>query len=139
MILSLIFLSIASACNSVIDTLQHHFWRSIFDDKKRFKREFWDATLSWSNKYNDDGSLRKIKILKWKINYPVQITDAFHLFKTIMIIFIVLAIVFHFALTKLTIKNCLIEILLYGVCWNATFSLFYNRILIKKNERRKNK
>lgn len=120
---SLLLLSLASACNAVMDICSHKFSISIF---KNLTPQWWDAAISWKNKYinaTPDLGLRK---LFWRINYPVQLTDAWHLFKTIMIVLICLAIVFYKQMF-----NWWVDILILGTVWNCTFSLFYNKFLIK--------
>ena len=121
MMVSLVFLSLAAICNSVIDTVSFHYEKSIFYNL--FLREWWDSRISWNNKYNTD-STRK-KWLWGLINKPVQFTDAFHFFKMLMIMFIVIAIV--------TYKG--MELWYYlplsYIAWNGTFVLFYKYLLSK--------
>ncbi len=129
--LSLILIALAAMCNAVMDTSVHHYHSSIL---KNLNPYFWDGEISWRNKYNN-GDPNQGRV-KWFLGLakPVQITDAFHFFKMLMIIFITLSI--------LTFNKC--EVLvgceyhwysflgllgIYGVLWNTTFSLFYNKIL----------
>lgn len=121
--LSFIFLALASICNAVIDTLAHHHSVSVF---KKYKTGFWaDATLvSWKNKYINNDTLQGRKKLFWKINLPVQFTDAWHLFKSLMIIFTVTSIIMYVPLINKIIDFCII-----GIVWNLIFNLFYNVIL----------
>lgn len=124
-IISIIFFVLAAICNSIMDKTDHHFNKSIF---KTFKnRKWWYTPNSWKNKYVDGDSTKgRVKIL-FNINKPVQITDAWHFFKTLMIIFICISIV-----TYQPIYNKFIDIIIYGTIWNTNFSLMYNRILKKK-------
>ena len=124
----------ASVCNAVMDTLAHHYSTSAFKD---LDNRFWNAAVSWKNKYiNYDGGDKRLKKWFWIINKPVQLSDGWHLFKTLMIIFIILAVVFHknvdCFITVNTCWNGLIQLFIFGVVWNITFSLFYNHILRKK-------
>ena len=89
--LSLIFIILASISNAIMDTVLYHHDRSIFKD---YKTGFWSDTyfVSWKNKYVDgDPKKGRVKWF-WIINKPVQLTDAFHFFKMLMIIFICLGL-----------------------------------------------
>lgn len=126
--ISIIFWILAAICNAIMDVCSHHFKQSIFHRKGWIR--FWDTEYSWLNKYvnvNPVLGRRKIKIWKWKFNYPVQLTDSFHLFKMLMIVFICLSIV-----TFKPLFNWWIDFTLFGLVWNLIFNLFYNKILIKK-------
>jgi hypothetical protein len=121
--MSILFITLAAICNAVMDKSMFHFHKSIFP-----KVVWWDGVNSWRNKYrmgNDRYGRRKI--LNTNINYPVQLTDAFHFFKMLSIVFICLSIV-----TYSTVFNTLLDVILYGTIWNVTFSLFFDRILVKK-------
>ena len=74
-----------------MDTSVHHYSTSKL---KKFKNTFfWDGENSWKNKYiNGDPKLGRVKWF-FGMTKPVQITDAFHLFKTLMIINICLSII----------------------------------------------
>jgi hypothetical protein len=145
---SLIFFIIAAACSAFMDTLAHRHPKSIF---QKFKKGFWSDAFeeSWKEKYVDwdsgDRSLRKLfpnfksrfKILNWigKINYPVQITDGWHLFKTIMIFAICISIVSFKPIIFYEFNSqfliFLITFIVYGILWNWTFNGLYNWILVK--------
>lgn len=146
--LSLIFFIIAAACSGLMDVLIFHHHKSIFQN---YKKGFWsDAYMeSWKEKYADwdsgDRSLRKLfpnfksrfKIfnLIGRINYPVQISDAWHLSKTIMIFAICLSIVLFKPIIFYEFNSqflmYLITFTFYGIVWNWVFNLMYNWILIK--------
>jgi len=127
---SFIFIILASICNAIMDTCNHHFHISIFNHSK-LKAIWWNGEISWKNKYiGGDPIYGRTKI-------PVQLTDAFHFFKMLMIIFICLSII-TFDKCKIIINcnyniyNFLIILIVYGFFWNTIFSLFYKYILIKK-------
>ena len=130
---SFLFIVLAAICNAVMDVCSHHYYRSIFH-KYGFKMIWSNAELSRANKYIEGTPvfgrtywlIFNIKIIK-----PVQVTDAWHLFKMFMIIFIVLSIITYNGSMFMS-DNFLIfllDMLIYGCLWNCTFSLFYNRIL----------
>jgi hypothetical protein len=96
-------------------------------------RFFWDGEISWKNKYiNGDPKLGRVR---WYFGLvkPVQLTDAFHLFKSLMIIFLSLSIttfdIGFFSISEYSLISFPLVVLLYGFLWNTTFSLFYDKIL----------
>jgi hypothetical protein len=105
-----------------MDTSVHHFHKSIFSNLEKY---WWNGEISWKNKYTFCAPELGRKNF-FGINIPVQITDAFHFFKMWMIIFICLSIVFY-----IPIFNWWIDLCVLGTCWNVTFSLFYNKILLR--------
>lgn len=79
------FIVLAAACNAVMDTLKDHYAISWF--AKLGKPQFWDASVSWTNKYinNDKAQGRTYwRVLGIKIIKPSIITDGWHLFKFFM-------------------------------------------------------
>lgn len=160
---SFLFILLASISDAIMDTLHHHWNKSIFfkelNNKNKKYVYWWNPILSWENKYIDrdiSKGYRKLFNIRYKlfkkdrvfsINYPVQLTDAWHLFKTIMIFSICLSIItfdsnYYYYLdgiVNIPYKwiSFLLLLLIYGLIWNCTFSLFYNRLLIRKSERRK--
>lgn len=138
--LILIFFALAGMCNAIMDTLDHHHDKSIFS---KFKRNtmWWNFHEGWRNKYIDRDP--KKGRVKWigNINKPVQITDAWHFFKMLMIVFAAASVVIALLnphvmyLVKFSdswnyIANVILHMLVMGSVRNLTFSLFYNRLLI---------
>lgn len=111
---SLFFVFTAAVCNAVMDTLSHHFDKSLF---RGLNKQYWDASISWKNKYID-GEPSKGRRL-----FPVQISDGWHLFKTIMLISWGLAVV-----TYVPNFAWYWDLLIVGVVYNCYFSLFYKNI-----------
>ncbi len=134
---SLIFWVLASICNSIMDKTNHHYSKSIF---VKLNPMWWNGEISWKNKYIDGDStlgLRKLfpksNGLLGKINYPVQLSDAWHFFKTLMIIFLVLSVITFDSSSLTSFTDYLIIFISYGVIWNIIFSLFYNNFLVIVN------
>jgi len=132
LLLSFICVSLASLCNAIMDTLDHHHSISIFTKMKN--PLWWNSDKGWRNKYVDrDPNKGRVK---WflGINKPVQITDAWHFFKMLLIIFMCTGIVLS---TKAPFYDdaplyyYLILLLGLGITWNMTFSLFYEKLLLK--------
>jgi len=131
---SFIFIILASICNAVMDTSVHHYSKSILSNFKN--KLWWNGEISWKNKYVE-GDPKKGRV-KWifGFNKPVQLTDAFHFFKMLMVIFICVSIITFD-------KNCVLVngeymwykfmglLCIYGTFWNVPFSLFYKKVLIK--------
>ncbi len=136
--LSLLFIALASFCNSTMDTTSTHWGISIFRNIKNKFFHSWFKDDSWKLKYkNGDPSEGRLKwtIFKFKINKPVQITDSWHFFKMLMIIFICISVLLYtpfIFITDYIFVNKIIELLIYGTVWNVTFSAFYNKIFISK-------
>lgn len=110
---------LAAVCLAVMDKVAHHYYKSVF--KLLNNTYWWDKKVSWHNKYKDRDVAQGRKKLFWKINYPVQLTDAWHFFKMWFIIFIMLAIVLGG-----TIIVPPIDFVIYGVFFNMVFTLHYD-------------
>jgi hypothetical protein len=129
-ILSLLSISLSGIFNAVMDTLSHHYSKSIF---VKYNPQFWNPQISWRNKYIDGdytkGRNRKIIIF----------TDAWHLFKFMDICFQLSSITFACLYTYFNKDMKLIDLIfhvnpiIYSIVRNTSFSLFYNGLLLKKN------
>lgn len=107
--ISNIFIIIAALMNASMDMLENEvaFNKSVFSN---LNRKFWLKSESWNY---------ALRIFGWKL-------DAWHIAKSLMIIFMVLAMVTYSELT-----NWFGDMLLYGIAWNASFNVFYNQLLRK--------
>ena len=121
--ISYILIILASICNAIMDVISFHYDNSIFN---KLNRKFWDASISWKNKYvdYDKGDKRRKKLLG--INIAPAFTDAWHFFKSLMIVLIVLAVVMYNPLF-----GKIIDFFAIGLIWNLCFGLFYN-VIFKK-------
>lgn len=122
MVAAIIFLILAAICNAVCDTLVHHYYNSVFN-KKGFPAKFWNPDLSSTEAYI-------VPHTKYKV-------DAWHLFKSGMICFLIGSIVMAHNNGEAILNVWwfyLIEYIYLGITWNAVFNLFYNKILIKKTK-----
>jgi hypothetical protein len=127
MVCSIIFLILAAICNAIMDTITHHWDESIFDRPvgKITKWEmWWNPQYSWLNKYVDRNPKKPIRKILGIFDVPF--TDAWHTFKSLMIVFITISI--SCALFN-TLFPILISIIILGITWNLVFNLFYNKIL----------
>lgn len=102
--LSSLFIILAAICNACMDRMENeNFYTSVF---KNFNEKFWYKRESWKYAY---------KIFGWK-------ADFWHIAKSLMIICLCLAIVFY------TPVFGWMDFVLFGLLWNLTFNIFYNRI-----------
>lgn len=129
-LVSLIFIILAAVCNAIMDVVQFHYMFSIFYKKHIFwvNRLWWDPTISWLNKYEDRDYTKPLRKILW---FDVPFTDAWHTFKTLMVIFIVLSII---TFDKSLIKDntsFIALLILYGTLWNVSFNLTYNNLYKK--------
>ena len=122
--LSLIFIFLAGVCNSIMDVVSFRYEVSFF---KKFSKKWFDPKISWTNKWKD-GNPNKGEKFIGSSTVLVSFTDAWHFFKSLMIFFIILGIVFY----KPLINNYIDMIILYGT-FTVTFELFWSKIWIKKN------
>ena len=136
-ILCLIFVVASSACNAMMDTLVHHWYKFRWADKVNNWK--WEATISWLNKYVDKDPKKGRRKWLFGLNYPVVLSDAWHFFKMWQIIFICCAIVSSYFSAQIRIFDSilldgLVYVIALGIVWNKTFSLFYDIILVKPTE-----
>jgi hypothetical protein len=114
--LSLLFLTLGAACNACMDKLSFHFHKSVFN---KLNPNFWDPSVSW--KY-----AKFVPFTKYKI-------DAWHLFKSAMIVFICISIMIAFKggvyVDNSFVYNKIVLFLTMGLLWNGAFNLFFNKIL----------
>jgi hypothetical protein len=105
--ISLLLICLAAFCNAVMDKLAWHFERSCFND---YDPKFWNPNVSW--KY-----AKFIPFTKYRV-------DAWHLFKSAMIVLICLAIIFYSPMI-----NIWIDFLIFGILWNTVFNIYFNKAL----------
>ena len=139
--ISIILTIIAAISNSIMDTVayQSKWEQSKFSRIKNIFFYRWFKYDSWKLKYKNYNldiarniTPARKTIGKTKIKIPVQLTDAFHFFKMIMIISLVGS-----GLIWILYNNISAATLFYvwggiGVIYNLTFNLFYNKILKSK-------
>jgi len=130
MILSFLFIALASICNAIMDVIDHHYYISIFNKSTIKSMQYWNPSDSWRNKYiNRDASQGRKRFLKFKkfkgFKVHPSFTDEWHLMKSLMSIFLCLSISCYSG------GFSIINFILLGTTWNMVFSLFYARLLRK--------
>jgi hypothetical protein len=131
---SMLCIILAAICNAIMDKLAHHYDNSIFSE---LNRQFWDPKISWKNKYEWNGYFAAYVRKQWKLfgisfNIHPAFTDAWHLFKSSMIILLALAIVTYDGIIPFfgnVYITLIIDFLFIGFLWNRVFLLFYKTIL----------
>lgn len=119
-IVTVVLLVLASACNAVMDILQHKFKSSIFSDEERFKELFWNPKISWKNKWKWVNGKLKEKFM-FSSTILVFTTDGWHFFQFLFHSCWQLAIAInmpHPVIMFITIK----------VLFSAIFELFYSKV-----------
>lgn len=101
-IVRLTFLALAAICNAVMDCIENeHIKVTVFN---KYNPNFWYKRESWN---------KAKRIFGYKF-------DGWHIAKSLMIIFICLAI------------SPTWKFLIVGLVWNGVFNVFYNHIFKKK-------
>lgn len=126
--ISLLLVALAAICNAVMDVISFHYKQSIFS---RYNPQWWNPAISWKNKYIDwDNDVRIEKVISignlFSIKYPTFLTDAWHFFKSLMVVLLGFAIVLYNP-----VINIYVDIILVGLAWNLIFNVFYNKIFKK--------
>jgi len=120
--------SLAAICNAITDTLIHHYYISIFYKPNNIEN------TKWTHFFNPQES----KLPPTIIPFTKYKLDAWHVFKSLMIILQALSNGFMFLVgieivsLYSSVLSIFILLVVYGIIWNGTFNLFYNRILITK-------
>lgn len=134
-ILSILFFSLASICNAMMDTLQFHW--STFRWKDKVNDHFFNPSISWRNKYVD-GDPDKGFIFKFPFGFISNFLDAWHLLKSTSIFLIVFSIVCFDFHNSFFFENYYLNqftwIGIFGLSWILPFNLFFNKILVIKKK-----
>ena len=122
-VIGLLFIIISAISESIMDKIQFHFDKSIFNDEK-FNKLFWNPLYSWKNKWNED--LTKPKFFL-STSLFVSLTDAWHFFKllknTSIFIGLPLIVMGQF--------NIIISVIIARVVYGLVFTLFFDKVLNK--------
>ncbi|WP_020527913.1 hypothetical protein [Flexithrix dorotheae] len=126
-LLTVVMVFLAGMSNGVMDTLQFHYGKSIFNNSVKFEQEFWNPDISWKNKYQDfpkDKSPR----FPGSITIFVWLTDGWHFFQAAMLIFFLLSIILYKNQRSYIIRFLMLIILFSS--FSLGFSLMYDFFLI---------
>ena len=114
-------------CNSMIDKLQFHFSRSIFNSRY-FTAQWWNPELSWKNHYKKD--LKTEKFWGAKTVF-VWLTDAWHFIENAMVCGFICTVLPYTVIIDLhNIWLCfLVNFLIYRFLFAAVEELFFAKVL----------
>jgi hypothetical protein len=141
LLIAAIFISLSAALNASMDTIEHHHSTSVFSKLGSY---FYH---DWTRLYEKDPDGNLIQPLQrkrwnfgiWKPAIHPLVFDAWHLFKSLMIIMIICyGSTFVFARERIVFTWKKIEhwyllislIIAYGLVWILMFNLFYDHLLL---------
>lgn len=125
--ISISFWIIAVLCCSSMDTVDHHQSESLFSLSLFKNQLWWNSDQGWRNKYIDrDVAKGRVKWI-FGLDKPVFLMDAWHFFKLLMILSLVMSVV-----TFKPWDNILITISIYVITWWIVFEGTYKYLFIKK-------
>jgi hypothetical protein len=113
-----------------MDLINFHFDKSVFSNRKRYKKTFWNPKWSWENKWkiveSDVGIGVDITRERFwgSSRWFVFLTDAWHLFQFFMIQLMMIAVLAHSELQWLD--------LLAPLGWYAGFWVTFESKLLRK-------
>lgn len=120
-----VFVILSAVCKSIKDTLQFHFYNSIFD---KCNHQFWNPDVSWKNKYKD-GEIGVPKF--WgSTTIFVWLTDAWHLFDMLNTLLLFFACFFT-VLSDFKEWAIYLSIFILFVVYHVIFEVFF-RLFVKK-------
>jgi hypothetical protein len=124
LILSVLCVAVAAACEAVMDTLQFHYTHSIFYQFQN--KRFWNPEESWRNKYRNADPLAGPRF-PGSTTIFVGLTDAWHMFKLLRNAFMTMAI---FLLLSAFISSgwAILYAALYRVVYGIFFTVSYRNL-----------
>jgi len=134
--ISLILMMVAGALNAIMDKIAFNFKSSVFN---KLNPTFWDVKQSWKNMwkwplepftswyYFGLYKPRYKEKFPYSTTFLVWATDAWHLSKALMLVFIGLAIGFHSP-----VVNVVVDAVVMVVGFTVVFTYFYDYILNSK-------
>lgn len=136
-IVGLILIFISGSCNGVMDKLSFHYERSIFSSKN-FNKHFWNPNLSWENKYKERGNSKFKNLIEKYDNGPlVLFTDAWHLFKSLMLSSLVIGSILYLQhdifMNSITL-SVIVDFIIIRSIYGLGFNLFFSHFLEKKHK-----
>ena len=123
-ILSYFLIVAAAASEAIMDKIQFHYDRSIFSDPK-LKQTVWNPNESWKNKWKSD---LKTERFPGSSTIFVFTTDAWHLFK----FFRNTSLFIGLPLLMFGFNHIIIEMIMARIMYGLTFTLYFDKILVKK-------
>lgn len=122
-IIGLLLVTISAISEAIMDKIQFHFEKSIFNQNK-YNRLFWNPKYSWENKWNKD--LTKPKFFL-STTLLVFLTDGWHFFKFLKNTTLFIGL----PLLVLSQVNIIILIIIARIIYGLVFTLFFDKLLNK--------
>jgi hypothetical protein len=126
LVLGLVCFVLMGISEAVMDTVQFHFFKSIFSNFK--KQLFWDPVVSWRNKYKN-GDPNKGPKFPFSTTLLVGLTDGWHFFKLLRNLFLFVGIL----LLVLSLDGFWVSLLwvcISRVLFGVSFTIFYNNVFV---------
>jgi hypothetical protein len=122
-IIGILLIIISAISESIMDKIQFHFEKSIFNDNS-YNRLFWNPLYSWENKWNKD--LTKPKFFL-STTLLVFLTDGWHFFKFLRNTTLFIGL----PLLVLSPINIIISVIIARIVYGLVFTLFFDKLLDK--------
>jgi hypothetical protein len=74
----------------------------------------------------------KIISIDTRIAYPDFLTDAWHIHKSLMLIFLCAAVLLYHYYPLWKTDIWFVDLVIMGIAWDVTFNTFYNHLLKRK-------
>lgn len=123
--ISLLLIILAAILNAAMDILNARYKQSIFYTENPKLNQFTDSAISWKNKWKN-GDRTQGELFFGSSTFLVWTTDAWHLFKTLMLLCFSIAIV-----TYNPIIHPILDAIIYWLTFGAVFELFWSKIFLK--------
>lgn len=127
---TIILIVLAGMFNAIMDKLQFHLFKSRLP-----KGAWWDAEHSWKLKWKD-GDPNKGERFFLSSSLLVFVTDAWHLFKFLLILSVTMSAVFYVPVLNVEILGTdvsyLSDIIMLRLIFGLSFTTTFGPILTKK-------
>jgi hypothetical protein len=125
--ITLILVILAGILNAAMDIIvsTSRYNKSVFKTLSKKWEPFFDSTISWQNKWKN-GDRNQGEKFFGSSTFLVWTTDAWHLFKTTMLLCFSIAIV-----TYSPMVHPIIDAVIYWLTFGAVFELFWSKIFLK--------
>ena len=120
---ALIFVIVAAFFNAIIDSVSFRFNGSIFANRNPL---FWNPKKSWRNKWKNGNPDEGEKFIGSSTVFVLW-TDAWHLFKSMMLSSMTLAVVLYEPITSSIFFDFLIFKIVYGLIFTLLFDKIFNK------------
>jgi len=130
MIVSFILVALAAICNAYMDIWMIRYMILNEYQENQLNPSWWSFNPSAKWKDGKYGTIKAENFLLKKIGIrttwlSTNCNDAWHFFKSIMVVLLCSAIVIYTSYNN-TLLTKTIELILFGLAWNIPFNLVYN-------------